>query len=187
MRTTAKLTAVAVLASLLAVAQIAVAQEEETSGTGAYVTGTLLDLTHDTSTETSDWKGDVLEWRDWVTIFQYEWSDPRMPSEIRTYNNGNEYILQGRTASERGGHIRGTAVGHGRDGSWQGPFTGLYPDTIDDVHNWMVLTGSGGYEGLYAVVTNHDWYDADAMEHRHEVEALIAEGEPPPVPEIPAE
>ena len=54
------------------------------------------------------------------------------------------------------------------------------------MHTWMVLTGSGGYEGLYAVVYIRQWYDVDAMEYRDETEALIAEGAPPPVPEAPA-
>lgn len=188
MTSTAKL-ATALLAGLLAVPAVAVAQEDDTNGPkSGYATGTLLDMSHDISQETSDWAGNVLEWRDWVTTFEYDWTDPRLPSRIDSYNHGNEYVLQDHPESERAMHIRGNVVGYGPDGSWEGSFTGLSPDPgLDDLmHGWMVLTGSGGYDGLYAVIYSRDWYDADTMEFHHEAEALIAEGEPPPVPEAPA-
>lgn len=145
----------------------------------AYVTGRYIDGRR-SGDEVSHWDGDIYHRAEPEVAREIEWSDPRLPREMRHWIDWEEYLLDPEAPSQRGGVKSGVVQLRDEQGSWDGVIEGYFPRDYRWETEWFTLTGSGAYDGLYAVIVASHWYDTDTFEFHSEFEGLIAEGEPPP-------
>ena len=138
----------------------------------AHVTGVAVD-TNDGQRGTTTYTPRAVEERDASYVADVTASDPRLSGRLTT-SHGYDAIFG----------VPGTAAMAGLerlendDGSWEGPFRGAtYPGT-NDMHYQAVLSGSGAYEGLTAVVRA----DNARNQHDFEFEAAIFPGRLPDLP-----
>ena len=141
--------------------------------TATRVTGTPVDHSSDDSA--------VESWTDERGVEHYygfrafstdEWSDPRLPAETAMVENFDIY------QADDGTQVVGLSAVRldGPDGSWTGTATSLYSMTDGTGFGFMVLTGEGGYEGLFAILQGDDPTGLDGY---------VFEGEMPPMPDPP--
>ena len=153
---------------------------DEVPDTTAIVTGTVLSVTADRSgAEFSE--DDVPDTPGWVghrrgvrSQVEFEWSDPRLPSQVEMVWNGEAY-------EDAGVAINSMWLLEGPEGHWSGPWSG-WSDPEGHWHGTVVLTGHGVYEGLYATLTERPHEDAAGMVTQV-FEGAILFGEMPPMPE----
>ena len=137
-------------------------------GQATYVTGTLEDFTIEQGTLTFDDNG-AAHGRDGTVSYTMIANDPRVSG-----------TLTGTWNSDRWGELRdgalvqwGDVVLTNNEGTWEGPYAGVYASDYgrDVITRWTV--GTGAYEGLtfYFWLTDAD----DAQWH-----GIIYPGEPPP-------
>ena len=136
--------------------------------------------------EPVDWEdGGVHYWRGVRTERTVEWSDPRLPSRLLMDANANWYA-----------HPDFEAVGAfavavrlvGEDGDWYGTeYALMAPESAMGLY---VLTGSGAYEGLWAMLEGSLIVDADGdpvVDADNRVMSMydgyIFESEMPPMPD----
>jgi len=120
-----------------------------------------------------------------------DWSDPRLPSLMRSAENWDWYSV-GDTSDQINGAmslVQNVRL-DGPDGAWTGTVYGLleetkpvetYPQTV-----LMVLGGSGAYEGLSAMLRT-TYAEPPAMGTIPDWEGYIFEGGMTPMPEAPAQ
>ena len=138
----------------------------------AHVTGVAVD-TNDGQRGTTTYTPRGVEERDASYVADVSASDPRLSGRLTT-KHGYDTIFG----------VPGTAAMAGLerlendDGAWEGPFRGVtYPGT-NDMHYQAVMSGSGAYEGLTAVVRA----DNARNQHEFEFEAVIFPGRLPEIP-----
>ena len=167
-----------ILVLLGALTGAVVALEDEVSDPTAIVTGSMLSVTTDTSDlefseeGVADEPGWVGHGRGFMTNQVAEWSDPRLPSEIRSFGNFEAYGPAGYAVSSMW-------LLKGPDGYWEGPWTG-FCDPEDHCHGMVVLTGHGAYEGLYAVLAARPDEDSSGTSSQLVEGAIYLRAMPPP-------
>ena len=160
-----------------------IAEDDQVSDPTAIVTGSMLEMTSDPSeleysAEGVDGEPDwVGHGRGLMTMQTAEWSDPRLPSEIQSVANFDEYGPPGSAFYA----FSSRWLLEGPDGYWEGPWTG-FCDSVDHCHGTVILTGHGGYEGLYAVLAEKPG-EGSSGGSGQVVEGVILFGEMPPMPD----
>ena len=147
----------------------AVVAQNEDEGLNAWVTGVGQGMTGDPSeVEWSD-TGSGMSGRGLKVVETVEWSDQRLPSELRSV--GNLHAVESGTAFSSSELYEG--------GDWTGRFTGVC-DLKDNCWGLSVLTGHGAHAGLSAVIVTMAPEDPTSSA---EYKGLIFEGEMPPMPD----
>ena len=164
-------------------AGIAVAQDDGDAPSATHVTGTQLSTSM--TSEPEEWEdGDVHYWRGVQTERTVEWSDPRLPSRFLYDTNANWHALGDGAV----GAFAVTVRLVGEDGDWAGTEYALVdPESSVGLY---VLTGSGAYEGLWAMLEGSLVVDADGnpvIDADNQVTSIydgyIFESEMPPMPD----
>ena len=156
---------------------------EPIPGTVTHVTGTVIEQRVDATDQSMELVGDTYRRRGSIIVRDNQWSDPRLPSRMRFRVNSDEYLVEGVAEGERPWLGQGIATLTDAAGAWTGAGQLLeYPGgaTHDE---WYQLEGSGAYEGLVAILRNHNEFDAERQVWTAQWEGLIVEGELPPLPE----
>ena len=166
-----------ILALLGGLGSVALAQEDADSAKVTPFTGVRLSVISDTSEEEWSVDGDIGHARFFKALETVEWSDPRLPSEMRSVANFDMYNI----GEMREMPMAGTTLLVGQDGYWTGAYTG-FCDEVGDCYGMNVLTGHGDYEGLFATLRATSEYDPN-YESDVLFNGLIFEGEMPPVPD----
>jgi hypothetical protein len=161
-----------ILALLGGLGSVVAAQTEEEPAPAAMLTGGTLSRDLDV-TEMEVTEGDGVEhYRGFRFVERHEWSDPRLPIESLSIQNGDIY--------EAGVAFSAAVLLEGPDGYWTGTNT-YFCDNGDICHGMTHLTGHEAYEGLSALIASASVPGAEGQEW--ESEGLIFEGEMPPFPE----
>jgi len=131
-----------------------VAQDDGEAPSATHVTGTQLSTSM--TSEPEAWEdGDVLYRRGLQTERTVEWSDPRLPSRFLVDSNGNWHALGDGAVGAFAVSVRLV----GEDGDWAGTeYALMAPESSVGLY---VLTGSGAYEGLWAILEGSLVVDAD--------------------------
>ena len=146
---------VVTLALLGGLSVAVVAQDEGEAPSATHVTGTQLSSSSMTA-EPVEWEdGDVHYWRGVQTERTVEWSDPRLPSRFLKDANANWHVLGDGAVGAFAVAVRLV----GEDGDWAGTeYALMAPESSVGLY---VLTGSGAYEGLWAMLEGSLVVDAD--------------------------
>ncbi len=138
----------------------------------AYVTGVAADA-NDGERGTTTYTSRAIEERDASHAADVSASDPRLSGRLSTSHGYDEIFGVPGTAA-----MAGVQRLENDGGAWEGPFRGVsYPGT-NDMHYQAVMSGSGAYEGLTAVVRA----DNARNQHDFEFEAVIFPGALPELP-----
>jgi|GEM_PF-2601417 len=160
-----------------------VAEDDGTSPSATHVTGTQLSTSR--VSEPEEWEdGDVHYWRGVQTERTVEWSDPRLPSRFLYDSNANWHALGDGSVGAFAVAVRLV----GEDGDWAGTeYALMAPESSVGLY---VLTGSGAYEGLWAMLEGSLVVDADGnpvIDADNQVTSIydgyIFESEMPPMPD----
>lgn len=147
--------------------------DEEAPVTATHVTGTPVDHSSDDSA-VENWTDErgVEHFYGFRAFSTNEWSDPRLPSETAMVENYDIY------QKDDGTQVVGLSAIRldGPHGSWTGTATSLYSMSDGTGSGFVVLTGEGAYEGLFAVLHGEPPGGWDGY---------IFEGQMPPMPEPP--
>ena len=177
-------TGTVMLALLGALSLAVVAQDDVDVPSATHVTGTQLSSSSMTA-EPVEWEdGDVHYWRDVQTERTVEWSDPRLPSRFLKDANANWHVLGDGAVGAFAVAVRLV----GEDGDWAGTeYALMAPESSVGLY---VLTGSGAYEGLWAMLEGSLVVDADGnpvVDADNAVMSIfdgyIFESELPPMPD----
>ena len=159
------------------------AQDDGEAPSATHVTGTRLSTSM--TSEPEEWEdGDVHYWRGVQTERIVEWSDPRLPSRVMFHSNGNWHVLGDGAVGAFAVAVRLV----GEDGEWAGTeYALMAPESSVGLY---VLTGSGAYEGLWAMLEGSLVVDADGdpvVDADNQVMSIydgyIFESEMPPMPD----
>ena len=160
-----------------------VAQDDVEAPSATHVTGTRLSTSM--TSEPEEWEdGDVHYWRGVQTERTVEWSDPRLPSRFLVATNANWHALEDGAVGGFANAVRLVSD----DGDWAGTEYALAePESSVGLY---VLTGSGAYEGLWAIFEGSLVMDADGNpvvdadgRVTNTYDGYIFESELPPMPD----
>jgi hypothetical protein len=172
---------------LLGLGSVAVGQDEEGRVLADHVIGTVTS-TRTVSPAAYTVSDDYAHNTGYGAVYEFaiDWSDPRLPSLMRSTENWDFY-----SASDRGVlPILGNVRLESPDGVWTGMDYGLMEELAEGQDGYpqtrlMLLSGEGAYEGLSAVLERKYEKDAPAVSDSPTFEGYILEGGLPPAPEAP--
>lgn len=124
----------------------------------------------------------ALEWRGLSVPGRMTMSDARLSGEARVTWNADMYRPHYMVQTS-GGIVAGRLMVDNEAGSWEGTLRGVVWPEWDGLRHQVRLVGSGAYEGLRALL----YLSSSAYDEDMTVKGLIFPGEPPPLPELPAE
>ena len=152
--------------------------------TATIVTGSVVSSSTDSSELQLTEDGGVMHVSGLKATSEFEWSDPRLPSqgEVTTNHIG---------AVDVGGAYHYLWMLEGPEGYWTGPETG-FCDAADRCRGTAFLTGHGIHEGLFAVLATETPLDQSGDVLRDPAgnvtpvfDGAIFQGDAPPMPEPP--
>ena len=102
---------------------------------------------------------------------------------MRFLVNSDEYLAEGLSGDDLPHIGQGLVIMEDASGSWSGTGQLLeYPGS--EAHDeWYQLEGAGAYEGLTAILRNHNELDSERMVWVGTWTGFIVDGELPPMPE----
>ena len=158
--------------------------QDEGSDLTAIVTGSVVSSSVDQSELELTEDGGVMRVGGLKARSEFEWSDPRLPSQGELTGNGTAY-------ADVGIAYRYLWMLEGPEGYWTGPESG-FCDAADRCRGTAILTGHGIHEGLFAVLVSGPQLDSSGDVLRDSVgntrpvfDGAIFFGDPPPMPEPP--
>ena len=180
MRALSLILASTVTVALLVGASALAAARSEDAQSAVHVTGLETDLRFDLEVDwTQELVGRVEETRQTEIISTIDWSDARLPDQVRIRANYDEYPPSDANAPERPWAYVGSVADDA--GSWVGTLT-MTKDQEGAFLGQMMLEGTGANDGLFAILGLSATADG-SMEY----DGFLFEGELPPRPEPPNE
>jgi hypothetical protein len=150
--------------------------------TATHVTGSMVSSSGDSSELEFTEDGGVMHGGGLRATSEFEWSDPRLPSE-------GEFAMNFVAHPDVGGAYHYMWMLEDPEGYWTGPESG-FCDAADRCHGTAILTGHGTYDGLFAVLVSGPQLDASgdvlrdsAGNIRPVFDGAIFFGDAPPMPE----
>ena len=156
----------------------------ESPVTATHVTGSVVSSATDSSEFELTEAGGVMHGGGLKATSEFEWSDPRLPSQ-------GEFAMNLVGSGDVGLAYHYMWMLEGPEGYWTGPESG-FCDAADRCRGTAILTGHGIHEGLFAVLVSGPQLDSSGDVLRDSVgntrpvfDGAIFFGNPPPMPEPP--